>query len=1096
MQDFIKSERQISDELRELREWVAQLEQERIELSRAQEALRHKEKDFSAGENKYQVLFNTMAQGVVYQAADGRIIDANPAAEKLLGLPLAQLQGRTLMDFCWRAIDEDSGGAPGDEHPSMVALRTGCEVRDVVMGICNPEHGDCRWLNIRAIPQFLPGQTTPYQVYSIFEDNTEQKRVEKELQDYRIELENRVKERTAELSTANALMEQEISERQHAEKNRRDSEERFRLIFDNSLEGVLFTAPDGSVFAANSAACNMLGWTEQELCKGGRNLVIDIADPRLPAAVEERRRTGRFQGELSFKRRNGEVFPVEMSSTLFTLHDGEIRTGILFRDISDRKRGEEALRESEKRHRLLFEEALNPILLVDENGHYIDANETALQFMERDREKLIGRSVWDFSPPEIMERQKREHSPFTDRRTLETNYLIHERVKTLLLNVVPMEADEGRAVLWGIGQDITERKQIEEALREQRDFSESLIETAQVIILVLDTQGCIIRFNSYMEQLVGYTLDEVKGMDWFETFLTPEIDRTIKPLFQKTVGDIHISGNVNPIIAKDGRTILVEWYNKTLKDKDGRTVGVLAIGQDITEREQAENNLRMAHEKLLTILDSIDSTVYVADMNTHEILFMNQKMVTVFGGNKTGDICYSALRNNSEPCECCTNNQLIDKDGNPAGVCIWHDRNPVTGRCYINYDRAIEWTDGRLVRMQIATDITDQKNMETQLQQAQKMEAIGTLAGGIAHDFNNILGAILGYAEMAQEDSPAGSILRQDIDQIVKAGHRARELVKQILAFSRQGETEHIALQPAFIIQEAMKMLRSSLPSTITIKQNIDMDAGLILASPTQIHQIVMNLCTNAFHAMEKAGGTLAISLEKKTVNEKDIVDKPDVQPGDFVQLSIGDSGTGIAPELWDKIFDPYFTTKEVGKGTGMGLAIIHGIVKSYGGCVSFNSQPGKGTVFEVLLPVMAEGTVVEKKQEEIVQCGNERILFIDDEEFLAEMSKSMLERLGYQVTIQSSSLEGLTIFQNQPDKFDLVITDQTMPGMTGSDLARRILQIRPFMPIILCTGYSSIITEKKAKSIGIKGFAMKPLAWKSIALLIREVLDGGRRIS
>jgi len=390
----------------------------------------------------------------------------------------------------------------------------------------------------------------------------------------------------------------------------------------------------------------------------------------------------------------------------------------------------------------------------------------------------------------------------------------------------------------------------------------------------------------------------------------------------------------------------------------------------------------------------------------------------------------------------------------------------------------------------------ENKNLQSKLQQAHKMEAIGTLAGGIAHDFNNILGAILGYAEMAQEDSPAGSILRQDIEQIVKAGHRARELVKQILAFSRQAESEHMPLQPAFIILEAIKMLRSSLPSTITIKQSIDMDAGLILASPTQIHQIVMNLCTNAFHAMEEAGGTLAISLEKKTLNEKDIVGKPGVQSGDFVQLSIGDTGPGIAPELWGKMFDPYFTTKEVGKGTGMGLAIIHGIVKSYGGCVSFDSHPGKGTVFQVLLPVIAEGTVVENKPEETVQLGNERILYVDDEELLVELGKSMLERLGYQVTVHSNSLEALTIFQNQPDKFDLVITDQTMPGMTGSDLARRILQIRPFMPIILCTGYSSVITEEKAKSLGIKGFAMKPMARKSIAVLIREVLDEGQRLS
>jgi len=421
--------------------------------------------------------------------------------------------------------------------------------------------------------------------------------------------------------------------------------------------------------------------------------------------------------------------------------------------------------------------------------------------------------------------------------------------------------------------------------------------------------------------------------------------------------------------------------------------------------------------------------------------------------------------------------------------------------CYIEHicREVFNQAGNSLGRRVTNRDITEGKRaevekakMQTQLQQAQKMEAIGTLAGGIAHDFNNILSAILGYAEMAQEDSPAGSILKRDIDQVVKASHRAKDLVKQILAFSRQTETELIPIQPAMIVREAAKMLRSSLPSTIDIQQNIDVNSGPILADPTQIHQIVMNLCTNAFHAMEETGGTLSISLEKKTLTEKDIVNQPGMHSGDFVQLSVGDTGPGIAPELWDKIFDPYFTTKEIGKGTGMGLSILHGIVKNYGGSVSFNSHPGEGTVFQVLLPVMAAEAVVEDKPEEIVRLGNERILFIDDEEILAEMGKSMLERLGYQVTVRSSSLEALTTFQNQPDMFDLIIADQTMPGMTGSDLARRILQIRPFMPIILCTGYSSLITEEKAKSLGIKGFAMKPLARKSIAVLIREVLDRG----
>jgi signal transduction histidine kinase/ActR/RegA family two-component response regulator len=391
----------------------------------------------------------------------------------------------------------------------------------------------------------------------------------------------------------------------------------------------------------------------------------------------------------------------------------------------------------------------------------------------------------------------------------------------------------------------------------------------------------------------------------------------------------------------------------------------------------------------------------------------------------------------------------------------------------------------------------EQKNrtrLEQELMQAQKMEAIGTLAGGIAHDFNNILGAILGYADLALEDCPPGSQVARDLEEVIQAGNRARDLVKQILAFSRQAETDKIPLQPSIIVKEIIKLLRSSLPTTIDIQQNIVQDTGLILADPTQIHQILMNLCTNAYHAMEETGGILSISIKMKVLSQEDLVSVPHVQPGNFVHLSVKDSGEGITPEIQEKIFDPYFTTKKTGKGTGMGLAIVHGIVKSCGGYITCRSRIGEGTVFDIFLPSIEEHAVPETRPFELIPVGTERILFIDDESMLATMGQAMLERLGYSVTVQTSSLEALSTFKNQPNAFDLVITDQTMPGMTGADLAREMLQIRPNLPIILCTGYSNLISEEKAKSLGIKGFALKPLARKDIAGIIRKVLDAGDR--
>lgn len=387
--------------------------------------------------------------------------------------------------------------------------------------------------------------------------------------------------------------------------------------------------------------------------------------------------------------------------------------------------------------------------------------------------------------------------------------------------------------------------------------------------------------------------------------------------------------------------------------------------------------------------------------------------------------------------------------------------------------------------------------LQARLNQAQKMEAIGVLAGGIAHDFNNILGPIIGYAEIAREDAAPDSQLVHDLDRVLASAHRAKDLVRHILAFSRQSGEERIPLKIQPLLKESLKMLRATIPATITLKKDISPRCGVVLADPSQVNQIIMNLCTNAFHAMEMTGGVLSVSLKEKVVDAH-APDAGALVPGDYVELTVSDTGNGIGPDIFDQIFDPYFTTKEIGKGTGLGLAIVSGIIKSYGGAVTVESVLGQGATFRVYFPVIHEEAGKHDDQPVVISGGREQILFVDDEELLADVSKEMLERMGYAVTVHTSGSEALAVFMEDPDRFDLVITDQTMPGMTGIELARQILAVRPALPIILCTGFSSVVDEEAARGAGIREFALKPLSREMIGQLIRKIcdttIDGGIR--
>ncbi len=649
--------------------------------------------------------------------------------------------------------------------------------------------------------------------------------------------------------------------------------------------------------------------------------------------------------------------------------------------------------------------------------------------------------------------------------------------------------------------DITDRKQAEEALKESEEKLRLLFDNSPIGICTVDLLGNFVTTNPAYEQMLGYSKAELRGLSFFDV-THPDYRPKNKELFQKMFSLESTGFKFEKIyIRKDGAKIKASVYATAVIDDRGNTIFGTAFVEDITERKQAEEALAESEQRLNEAqrLASIGS--WVQDVRSNKLIWSDEtfrifEIDKGFSGELFGVFLSSIHPEDKDAVVKAYSDSLKTK----KPYAITHKLLMPDGRvkyvheyCETKYDES-----GNPVKsIGTVQDITERKKAEkeqeklqAQLIQAQKMEAIVTLAGGIAHDFNNILFPIVGYAEMLLMDTPEDSPVWESLNQIHTSSLRAKSLVKQILTFSRQEGNKLMLMKMQPIVKEALKLIRSTIPTTIDIKQDINPDCGVIKADPTQIHQIVMNLATNAYHAMEEAGGELKVSLKKVKLGEYDRI-SPDMAPGIYACLIVADTGKGMDKNLTDKIFDPYFTTKAIGKGTGMGLSVVHGIVTAMGGAIQVYSEPGKGTAFHVYLPVekilLEEQATTSKKQ---IQGGTEQILRVDDEEAILNMEKRMLERLGYQVTSRFSSLEALEAFRADPDKFDLIITDMAMPNMPGDKLSVELTKIRPDIPILLCTGFSEIMSEERAASLGIKGFLFKPIVMKDLAQKIREVLD------
>ena len=516
------------------------------------------------------------------------------------------------------------------------------------------------------------------------------------------------------------------------------------------------------------------------------------------------------------------------------------------------------------------------------------------------------------------------------------------------------------------------------------------------------------------------------------------------------------------------------------------------IGEMISgdlERSASEKRLAFERKQLLSIFDSLDGNIFVSDPHTYEILYVNNALKKYFDHELIGKLCYREFHGFDSPCSFCSNKQILEEKPKTHR---WECYNAMMDKIFSIKDRIINWPDGRDVRFDLAIDITEKKQIESRLRQAQKMEAIGTLAGGVAHDFNNILSGIFGYLQLAklhiQDPERAG----KDLEKVLEGAKRASLLIKQILTFSRHKGNDCRPLVLFSLVQETLKLLRAVIPSNIEIKNNI-VSKAMILADSTQIHQLVLNLCTNAYQAMGSRGGVLTIGLNEVVLGKDQLGQEKNLLPGKYLKFDVCDTGPGIEKDIQDKIFDPYFTTKEMGKGTGLGLAMVAGIVKKHNGFITVHSQPGEGASFKVFIPVMDSKFFIEKSTiEENVTAysGTETVMLVDDETDILISQEKFLTGLGYKVSSFEDGESALRTFLNHPHAFDLIVTDMTMPRISGDKLSKEILKIKPEIPIILCTGFHETFTREVALELGIRKYVQKPIEAGVLSKLIRDILD------
>ncbi len=878
-----------------------------------------------------------------------------------------------------------------------------------------------------------------------------------------------------------------------------ESEEQLRAIFENSMDGILVTIPEGGILAANPAACAMLGRTEEEIRKAGRNGVVDLSDPRLPVLLEERARTGVCHGELILVRRDGTTFPVEISSRIHKDRNGNPRTAMILHDITGRKKAEETLRARER------------------------------ELNESQRVARIGSWDWDATTDTIWWSDEYCRIYSVDPKLPTPNYIDHLKVYTLESRerldaavkrsmqtgetyVLDLELADpagptrcicargevkrdsrGRVCgLRGTALDITERKQAEEALHQLVVYNRSLIEASFDPLVTIDAAGKITDVNSATERVTGYPRGRLIATDFSEYFTDPEKARAGYQLVfrEGAVQDYpleirHRDGSVTPVL-----------YNASVyRDESGKVLGVFAAARNISEQIKTYVALRRSEEELRTILRTATDGFWVTDRQGR-LLDVNDSVCRNLGYSRDEMLRMSVsdIEAMEKPEEILRVVRRIIERGSDRFEGIHRCKDGSLRNIEINvtylpppHDRFYAFLRDITEHMRAEEE---KERLQAQLQQAMKMEAVGRLAGGVAHDFNNLLTVINGYSELLIQRLGEDSPMRKDAEEILQAGNRAESLTRQLLLFSQKQVLQPKVIDLNMVVARTGKMLRRLIGENIELRTILGKGLGRVKADEGQVEQILVNLAINARDAMP-GGGELTIETANVVPDEIFTRDHPSLVQGPHVLLSVRDTGIGISDEIRHHIFEPFFTTKERGKGTGLGLATVYGIVHQSGGDLDFRSESGKGTTFNVYLPCAdGESETLSTVPTEAPR-GSESVLVVEDEDSVREIVNRVLSGKGYRVLMASDGNEGLRISREYDGPIDLLLTDMVMPRMGGRELATRLEAERAGMKVLFMSGYTGdAISHQGVLESGLS-FIQKPFRTDALLRKVREVLDG-----